>query len=332
MTTPTRRQPTVGAWAARVVGVALLLGGPFSPRLAAAQERVTAIQTKATDVQKNGVVRETALFPGWDPYEPVPAFVYRKPKAEKLPVVVFIHGMGSNKSWQADWHRELAERGFAVISIDAHLSGDRAIATPVGGAIKAEQGWVWPHQTAVNHTANDVSRILDALPTRPEFDATRVAVSGFSMGGAITMTLAWREPRISAIVPVCGCVDFWWDVTKIEPGPKQEAKIAEFSPRLKQLTGSLDSNTPARMDAIVPKALLLLNGTKDKGIDVRSIRAFADQMRPRYKEKGHADRFDFFEDEKADHEFTAAMKERVAEWLDRHLVRKPIRVERPGKP
>src|SRR3954469_19715790 len=180
MTTLKPRRPAFGTFAGRVALFALLLGGWSSPRFAAAQERVTTIQVKATDVQKNDVVRETALFPGWDPYEPVPAYVYRKPKAEKLPVVIFIHGMGSNKSWQADWHRELAERGFAVIAIDAHLSGDRAIATPVGG-IKAEQGWVWPHQTVVNHTANDVSRILDVLATRPEFDATRVAVAGFSM-------------------------------------------------------------------------------------------------------------------------------------------------------
>lgn len=332
MTTSTPRRPAAAAFAGRFALFALLLGGSFPPRFAAAQERTTAIQVKATNVQKNNVVRDTVLFPGWDPYEPVPAYVYRKPKAEKLPVVIFIHGMGANKSWQADWHRELAGRGFAVIAIDAHLSGDRAIATPVGGAIKAEQGWVWPHQTVVNHTSNNVSRILDALPTRPEFDATRVAVSGFSMGGAIAMVVAWREPRVSVIVPVCGCVDFWWDVTKIEPGPAQAARIAEFSPRLKQLTGSLDSNTPARMDAIVPKALLLLNGTKDRGIDVRSIRAFAGRMRPRYKDKDAADRFDFFEDENADHEFTAAMKERAVEWLDRHLVRKPVRVDRPDKP
>ena len=208
-------------------------------------------------------------------------YAYLPEKAEKLPVVIFIHGMGADKTWRAGWHAELAQRGFAVISIDAHLSGDRKIATSIGG-IKAEQDWVWAHQTVVNHTANDVSKMLDVLGSRKEFDPTRVAVTGFSMGGAITMVLAWREPRISAVMPLCGCVDFWWDVTKIEPGPEQEAKIAEFSPRLKQLTGSLDSNTPARMDRIAPKALLLLNGTKDGGIDIRSIRKFADDMRPRH--------------------------------------------------
>lgn len=305
--------------------VAIVVAGLFSTRFAAAQQPTTAIEVKSAEVQKNDVVREKVLFPGWDPYEPVSAYVYRKAKAERLPVVIFIHGMGANKSWQADWHRQLAERGFAVIAIDAHLSGDRAIATSIGG-IKAEQNWVWPHQTVVNHTANDVSRILDLLPTRPEFDPQRVAVLGFSMGGATTMVLAWREPRISVVMPICGCVDFWWDVTKIEPGPKQEAKIAEFTPRLRQLTGSLDSNTPARMDAILPKALLLLNGGKDGGIDIRSIRKFADEIRPRYKDL--TDRFDFFEDKDVGHEFTNAMKERAIQWLNLHLVEKPIRVER----
>ncbi|MGE3808304.1 MAG: alpha/beta hydrolase family protein, partial [Gemmataceae bacterium] len=214
----------------------------------------TSIQVKAETVLDNQVVRQSVWFPGWDPYEPVPTYVYFKKATEKLPVVLFIHGMGADKTNLASWHAQLAEKGFAVISIDAYLSGDRKIATSIGG-IKGEQGWVWPHQTAVNHTVNDVSRILDHLDERKEFDATRVAVCGFSMGGATTMVLAWRERRISVVMPLCGCVDFWWDVTKIEPGPKQQARIAEFSPRLKQLTASLDSNTPSRMDAIPPKAL-----------------------------------------------------------------------------
>jgi pimeloyl-ACP methyl ester carboxylesterase len=285
------------------------------------------IQTKKTDSLPNQIVRETLLLPGWDPYEPVSAYLYVKEGGEKLPVVIFIHGMGADKTYLAGWHAELAGLGMAVLSIDAHLSGDRKIATSIGG-IKAEQNWVWPHQTVCNHTANDVSKILDALPTRKEFDPTRVAVTGFSMGGATTMVLAWREKRISAIMPLCGCVDFWWDVTKIEPGPEQAAKIAEYTPRLKQLTGSLDSNVPERMDAILPKALCLLNGTKDGGIDIRSIRKFADDMRPRYAAKGLPDRLEFYEDPAAGHDFSKEIKPRATAFLVRHLIEKPIRVER----
>jgi dienelactone hydrolase len=289
-----------------------------------AKTLVTTIHTTSEEKLASGVLKEQVLFPGWDPYEPVTSWVYRKPDAKNLPVVIFIHGMGANRNYLADWHAELAEKGFAVISIDAHLSGDRKIKTPVGGAFKAEQGWVWPHQTVVNHTTHDVQRMLDLLHTRPEFDPSRVAVTGFSMGGATTMVLAWREPRISAVMPLCGCVDFWWDVTKIDPGAEQEAKIAEFTPRLKQLTGSLDSNVPERMDAILPKALCLLNGTKDGGIDIRSIRKFADDMRPRYKAKDLADRLEFFEDPEAGHDFSPPIKERATAFLVRHLIEKPI--------
>jgi len=310
--------------------IALLttLPWPEGQPLPAAEQPPVAIQIKAENVLDNQIVRQTVLLPGWDPYEPVPGYVYFKQGAAKLPVVIFIHGMGANKTYLASWHVELAGQGLAVISIDAHLSGDRGIATSIGG-IKGEQGWVWPHQTVVNHTANDVSKILDVLTTRREFDPTRVAVTGFSMGGATTMVLAWRERRISVVMPLCGCVDFWWDVTKIEPGPQQQAKIAEFSPRLKQLTASLDSNTPERMDAILPKALFLINGTKDGGIDIRSIRKFADQMRPRYKNL--PDRFDFFEDENAGHTFSPLMKPKATQWLVRHLIEKPIRVQRPAE-
>jgi pimeloyl-ACP methyl ester carboxylesterase len=306
---------------------ALLLIAPLS---AFAQQPHTTIEVQAEKTLDNNVVRQTFLFPGWDPYEPVPAFVYLQAGKEKLPVVIFIHGMGADKTWQAEWHAELAERGLAVISIDAHLSGDRKIATSIGG-IKGEQDWVWPHQTVVNHTANDVTKILDVLPTRKEFDTSRVAVTGFSMGGAITMVLAWREPRISAVMPLCGCVDFWWDVTKIDPGPDQAARIAQFTPRLKQLTGSLDSNTPDRMAAIAPaKALCLLNGTKDKGIDIRSIRKFADDIRPRYEK--FPERLTFFEDPEAGHDFSKPIKAHANAFLDEHLIEKPIRVsELPSK-
>jgi uncharacterized protein len=309
----------------RLRPLAFILTCLLAQTITHAQQPLTAIQVTKEDALENQVVRQTALFPGWDPYEPVPAYVYFKEGARHLPVVIFIHGMGADKNTFSSWHVELARLGFAVISIDAHLSGDRKIATTIGG-IKAEQDWVWPHQTVVNHTTHDVSRVLDVLGTRGEFDPTRVAVTGFSMGGATTMVLAWREPRICVVMPLCGCVDFWWDVTKIEPGPLQDHKIAEFSPRLRQLTGSLDSNVPARMDAIVPKALFLLNGTRDGGIDIRSIRAFADAMRPRYRDM--PDRLDFYEDPEVGHAFSKIMREKATAWLVQHLITKPIRVKR----
>src|SRR5688572_7650041 len=63
------------------------------------QIKVTA--TKQLDDQ---IVRESVLLPGWDPYEPVSAYVYYKKGARGLPVVIFIHGQGADKTWLAHWH------------------------------------------------------------------------------------------------------------------------------------------------------------------------------------------------------------------------------------
>src|SRR5687768_12931288 len=95
------RRSAVSALSGRLGLAAVVLCGFVWPALGAAQGRTTAIKVTATDAPENGVVRETVLFPGWDPYEPVPAFVYRKPEAKQLPVVIFIHGMGADKTWQA---------------------------------------------------------------------------------------------------------------------------------------------------------------------------------------------------------------------------------------
>jgi hypothetical protein len=66
-------------------------------RFAAAREPATAIRVEATKVQRINIVRETAVFTDWNPYEAVSPFVQRKPNATKLPRVIFVPGMGANK-------------------------------------------------------------------------------------------------------------------------------------------------------------------------------------------------------------------------------------------
>ena len=52
------------------------------------------------------------------------------------------------------------------------------------------------------------------------------------------MVLAWREPRVRVVASVIGAVDFWWDVTKLRPGPEQGARIASYGPRLRELVAN----------------------------------------------------------------------------------------------
>jgi dienelactone hydrolase len=231
-------------------------------------------QERASAPKGNSIEREKLVLSGWDPDEPVPAYAYYKQGSKAMPVVIFLHGLGGSKEQEGQRLRDLAERGFFVLAIDAYLHGERKVPGifPQGKSLGnlGEDYSIWVHQSAVSHTARDVSKIIDALSARSDVDTSRVGVVGISMGSSTCMVLACKEPRISVVVGLIGAVDFWYDVTKTPPGPEQDAKRSALSPRVRQLVDSL--NPRDRMISIAPKALFLANGARDKGIDIRSVK------------------------------------------------------------
>jgi pimeloyl-ACP methyl ester carboxylesterase len=274
------------------------------------------------------IEREKLSLAGWDPDEPVPAYLYYKKGAKSLPVVIFMHGMGGSKEQYVPRMQELAAKGLFVVAIDAHLHGERKVPGifPQGkslGDLGTDYS-IWVHQSAVSHTARDVARILDALSARPEVDLSRIGVGGVSMGSSACMVLAWKEPRVSVVVGYIGAVDFRYDMTKTPPGADQDTKWEALSPRVRQLVSSLDPNP--RKAAIIPKALFLANGARDKGIDIESVRKFVKDLGPSYE--AHPDRLKFLEDPMVGHSVTDRMWDEGTRWFVRHLVEKPVRSPR----
>ena len=146
------------------------------------------------------------------------------------------------------------------------------------------------------------------------------------MGGSTAMVLAWREPRVGVVASLIGAVDFWWDMTKIPPGPKQDARKASFGPRLRELVASIDPRT--RMNCMPPKAILLVNGGRDPYIDIESVRRFAADLQPLYK--GNRDRLRFSPFPEAQHAVSEAMWKEAKEWIVRGLEKRPSRASRGG--
>src|SRR5207248_1864695 len=224
-----------------------------------------------------------------------------------VPVVIFVHGRGGSKEQYAQRMREWASKGLFVVAVDAHLHGERKVPGifPKGknlGGLGTDYS-IWVHQSAVSHTARDVSKILDALSARPEVDLSRVGVAGISMGGSTCMVLAWKEPRVTVVAGLIGAVDFWWDMTKTAPGKDQDARRKALSPRVRQLVSAIDPKD--RKAAIAPKALFLANGARDDGIDVESVRTFVKDLRPSYK--AHPERLKLLEEPKTGHSVTDRM-------------------------
>jgi dienelactone hydrolase len=277
-------------------------------------------QTRDKDIE-----REKLFLAGWDPDEPVPSYVYYKKGKKSMPVVIFVHGMGGSKDQYVERMQEWAGKGFFVVAVDAHLHGERKVPGifPEGknlGGLGTDYS-IWVHQSAVSHTARDISRIIDALLARPEADTSRIGVAGVSMGSSTCMVVAWKEPRVSVVVGFIGAVDFWYDVTKMPAGKEQEAKRSALSLRVRQLVNSLDPLE--RKSAIAPKALFLANGVRDDGIDIESVRKFVKDLRPSYQ--ANPERLMLLEEPKTGHSVTDRMWSEGTQWLLHYLVEKPIR-------
>jgi len=277
-----------------------------------------AAQTLEQTELPGGLVRERLRLPGFDPDEAVPAIAVHPAAGGPFPLAIVIHGFRGSKEGMEGCCRELAARSVFAVALDAHLHGERAIAGLFHGdriAFLGEEYAIWVHQTSIARTVKDVPVLLDALAQRSDVEATHVAAIGVSMGGAASMVLAWREPRVRVVASIIGSVDFWWDVTKLPPGPKQGARRATYGPRLHELVASLDPMP--RLGRIPPKAVLLLNAGRDEFIDIESVRRFVAALEPLYcKDR---DRLRFVAYPEATHNVTDAMWREATDWIVRGL-------------
>jgi len=261
-----------------------------------------------------GLIRERLRLPGFDPDEAVPAIAIHPGTGGPFPVAIVLHGFRGAKENLEAWCRDLAARGIFAIAIDAHLHGERSVAGVFHGDRIASLGGeyaIWVHQTSIARTVLDIPVLLDALARRPDVDASRVAATGVSMGGSTAMVLAWREPRVRVVASIVGAVDFWWDVTKLRPGPERDARIASYGPRLRELVASIDPRT--RLGRIPPKAVFLANAGRDEFIDIESVRRFVADLEPLYgKDRG---RLRFLPFPEAGHGVTEAMWKEAQDWI-----------------
>jgi uncharacterized protein len=98
--------------------------------------------------------------------------------------VVMLHGAGSTRSAVLDQAAALVARGYTVVLLEARGHGDSH-----GTAM--DFGW---------YGDLDIAASTEFLATRPEIDAHRIGIVGFSMGGEEAIGAAANDPRIRAVV------------------------------------------------------------------------------------------------------------------------------------
>lgn len=172
--------------------------------------------------------------------------------------VLLFHGLRTHKeSLQAE-ARVLEDAGLSPFLIDApHHGARRDDFLDTMPDTSTPEGW--RRLLVILREARDEipAHVDAALAAGHE----RVAIMGVSMGAYIALAAATVEPRLSAIVSILGSPD--WG----------EADAAIHSP-----------------DAFPPRALMMLNGSRDENVKPDGARALFAALRPRYEARGLGDR------------------------------------------
>ncbi len=155
---------------------------------------------EAYDVTYNGYGGQP--IKGW--------FMLPKQRAAALPCVVNFIGYGGGRSFPIDW-TQFPAAGYALLVMDtrgqgsAWSPGDTPDPEPEGSNPHypgfMTRGVLDPKTYYYRRVFVDGVRAVEAARSHPAVDTGRIAVTGGSQGGGITLAVAGLEPGIQACLP-----------------------------------------------------------------------------------------------------------------------------------
>ena len=182
------------------------------------------VQVIAKKVQGDGTILEALSYASEKKadgsIERVPTLILHPAKGEgKRPAVIVLHGTGGSKDGMVPFLKELAQRGILGVAIDARYHGGRAGGAKGAAAYNAAIVRAWkakpgePREYPFYYdTCWDLWRLLDYLETRPDVDAARIGMIGFSMGGIQTWLAGAVDDRVRVAVPAIAVQSFRWSL------------------------------------------------------------------------------------------------------------------------
>jgi dienelactone hydrolase len=122
-----------------------------------------------------------------------------KRRGKRLPVVIFLHGIGQNKNFLKEITSPFNQAGFAFVSFDQYTQGERKL---VGKKSFLARLDAFAQRCA--KTINETRRLIDYLSTHPDIDPRRIYLVGASYGAVTGTTVLAKDKRLRAGVMVYG--------------------------------------------------------------------------------------------------------------------------------
>jgi pimeloyl-ACP methyl ester carboxylesterase len=278
--------------------------------------------------------------------ERVPILIVRpEDGSQPRPLVIVLHGTGGNKEAQHGWLVRLARLGMIGLAIDARYHGERAggaqgaaaYVAAITAAWQAKPGEPQEHPFYFD-TVWDLWRLLDYVGQRPDVDAKRVAMVGFSMGGIQTWLAASVDERVAVAVPAISVQSFCWSLEHDRwqgragtiLGAHTQAALDLGEPEVNQrvcrvlwnkvIPGVLDQfDCPSMLRLFAPRPLLIVSGELDPNCPIEGAKIAFASAEQAYKEAGASDRLQIDVAAGVGHQVTSQQEKLIVAWLERWL-------------
>lgn len=263
----------------------------------------------------------------------VPGFCFLPKTAtadKKAPAILYCHWhggqydigkdelLGVNKAIPRSPGETLAKQGYVVLGIDACCFGERNGQGPDGpqqkgsaGEMSAAKFNLWVGRTLWGMIVHDDLMALDFLASRPEVDATRLGVTGISMGSTRAWWVMAMDDRPRAAVCVA-CMTRYQDL--IRHGRLKQHGIYYFVPGLLN-----HFDTEAVIALAAPRPMLFMTGDLDGGSPVAGVKRLGDIIGQVYALHGDAAKVKFENTiyPGLGHVYTPEMWEKMEAWFGR---------------
>jgi phospholipase/carboxylesterase len=200
------------------------------------------------------------------------------PGAAPAPLLVALHGYGSNKGWMMREAREHAPEGFAVTTLQAPHQHMKEPREP-GGPFRYGFGWLTnfrPEESIALHQ-RALLDLTSALVARGIARSERIFLMGFSQSCALNYRFAFtHRDLLRGVVGICGGLPGDWE-TNADYGETRAS-------------------------------VLHLSGTRDEFYTPERVESYAARLRTRAADV-ETRAYD------AGHEFVPEMREDVRAWL-----------------